>query len=76
MSTSKANLNLVCLPAALIVENARRLARHGEYQFAEYLLRCVLDWDAGNSSARHWLEFALEAQGRFDEAYSVHTQLR
>lgn len=74
MTASNARLNLVRLPLELLIETARRLARYGEYQLAESLLRCALAWDEGNSSARRWLEFALEAQGRFNEAYLIHIQ--
>ena len=62
------------LPLELLIETARRLARHGEYHLAESLLRCALAWDEGNPSARRWLEFALEAQGKFNEAYYIHVQ--
>ncbi len=74
MPICRANLKTVRLPLGLIVEMARRLARHEEYKLAESLLRCALAWDAGNPSAHRWLEFVLEAQNRFEEAYQIHVQ--
>jgi hypothetical protein len=29
---------------------------------------------ADHPSARRWLEFVLEAQGKFEEAYGIHVQ--
>lgn len=74
MPASRANLTIVQLPLELLIETARQLARHEEYVLAESLLRCALAWDEDNPSARRWLEFTLEAQGRFNEAYFVHIQ--
>lgn len=74
MPASRANLTIVHLPLEVLIETARQLARHEEYILAESLLRCALVWDEDNSSARRWLEFSLEAQGKFNEAYFVHIQ--
>ncbi len=51
---------------------ARLLARHGEYAEAGRLLRLAINLDANCLEAYRWLEYALEAEERYDEAVAVH----
>ncbi|RJP46140.1 MAG: hypothetical protein C4583_19405 [Anaerolineaceae bacterium] len=76
MSTDRANLTKIQIPLELLVQAARRLAQHEEYQLAETLLRWALAWDESDAPALRWLEFVLEAQNKFEEAYQVHIQTK
>ena len=74
MPITHTSMKTVHQPLELLVESARRLAQHEEYKLAETLLRWALAWDEDNPSARRWLEFVLEAQSKFEEAYQIHIQ--
>lgn len=74
MPVPRTNLKTAQYPLDLLIEAARRLIRHGEHTLAEELLRSVLAQDTDNPAARRWLEYALEAQGKYNEAYKIHIQ--
>lgn len=74
MSASHSQFMTVHLPFDLLIEVVRRLASRGEYRLSETLVRYALACDSDDPSARKWLEFSLEAQGEYSEAYFIHIE--
>ena len=63
------------LALALSLEG-RNFAREGNFEDAEKQLRRAIAFDTYCLVAYKWLEYVLDAQGRFDEACELRTLRR